>query len=121
MRHSLVRADSEGKDFETNNLGLSQFEKARKVHAVGGAYLRLQRRAGFAHQEQVEVRPEERRDDAEREGPRLQLRNRRLLLVKRQDLAACAASLSISCFVSDLAFVRLSQCGNRAPRAPTFC
>ena len=59
---------------------LSQFEKAGSAHATAHAKL-TSRRVGFAHEEQVEVHPEERRDDAERQGPRVQHRNRRVLVV----------------------------------------
>jgi len=60
---------------------LSQFEKACFVRAAAAAELTCCR-VGFAHEEQVEVHPEERRDDPQRQGPCVQHRNRRVFLVK---------------------------------------
>ena len=60
---------------------LSQFEKACFARAAAAAELTCCR-VGFAHEEQVEVHPEERRDDPERQGPCVQHRNRRVFLVK---------------------------------------
>ena len=94
---SSVNSEEED-EAETNNLVLSQFEKARCPRGPALSTL-TRRRAGVAHQEQVEVPPQERHDDAERQGPGFQLRNLLLHLVMRPDIAAMRIP---ACFNSPL-------------------